>query len=338
MNARYGSALLDIALGTYAAAAAHRVVWHELAAFNTPRSPLSATEVAAYAACGLLLGALSAAGRLSPARILTGQGHTISHHAGRELSQHLLWLVATITIATGWIVTKISAVDFFSPQGLAAAGNIFKALFSPEFAIAGEALSAIVETIFLALMATLFALPFSFALSFFTARTLMKGSRLTFAVYSVLRVAVNFTRSVEPLVWAIIFSVWVGIGPFAGMLALTVATVSSLTKLYSEQIESIDQGPFEAMLATGASPLQVIWFAVVPQIVLPFLSYTMYRWDINVRMATVIGMVGGGGIGTLLIQYQGLARWNEVGLIVLFIAVVVWLMDYLSARIREAIA
>jgi len=81
----------------------------------------------------------------------------------------------------------------------------------------------------------------------------------------------------------------------------------------------------------------VVWYAVVPQIVLPFLSFTIYRWDINVRMATIIGLVGGGGIGTMLMQYQGLARWHEVGLIVLIIAIVVWVMDYISAKIREAI-
>ena len=76
---------------------------------------------------------------------------------------------------------------------------------------------------------------------------------------------------------------------------------------------------------------------MVPQVILPFLSFTIYRWDINVRMATVIGLVGGGGIGTLLMQFQGLARWNEVGLLIIIIAAVVWLMDFLSSKIRESI-
>jgi phosphonate transport system permease protein len=114
-------------------------------------------------------------------------------------------------------------------------------------------------------------------------------------------------------------------------------SIASLAKNYSEQVECIEQGPVEAIEATGANRLQVIWFAVVPQIVLPFLAFTIYRWDINVRMATIIGLVGGGGIGTLLMQYQGLARWNEVGTIIITIAAVVWIMDYLSAKIREAI-
>jgi phosphonate transport system permease protein len=121
------------------------------------------------------------------------------------------------------------------------------------------------------------------------------------------------------------------------MLALMIHTVSSLTKQYSEQIEDIDTGTLEAIDATGAHPIQVVWYAIVPQIIIPFLSFTIYRWDINVRMATIIGLVGGGGIGTMLMQYQGLGLWNEVGLIVLMIAVVVWVMDYVSAKVREAL-
>jgi phosphonate transport system permease protein len=121
------------------------------------------------------------------------------------------------------------------------------------------------------------------------------------------------------------------------MIALLVHTIASNAKLYSEAIENIEEGPMEAIAATGANKIQIVWYAVVPQIVLPFLSFTIYRWDINVRMATIIGLVGGGGIGTMLMQYQGLARWHEVGLIVLMIAFVVWVMDYISARIREAL-
>jgi phosphonate transport system permease protein len=129
----------------------------------------------------------------------------------------------------------------------------------------------------------------------------------------------------------------VGIGPFAGMLALMLHSVASLTKQYSEIVECIFEGPVEGIKATGAGKLQTIRYGVVPQIVLPYISFTIYRWDINVRMATIIGLVGGGGIGTMLIQYQGQALWREVGCIVVVIAVVVWLLDTGSAYIREAI-
>ncbi len=247
------------------------------------------------------------------------------------------WFLFNITFIAGWIVTRISIVDLFSSEGIQGAERIFSSLFQPELGIFDDALFAMIETIYIALLATLISIPITLILSFFTARNLMKESKLSFAVYYVLRMVLNFIRSIEPLIWAIIFSVWVGIGPFAGMIALLVHTIASNAKLYSEAIENIETGPVEAISATGANKVQVVWYAVVPQIVLPFLSFTIYRWDINVRMATIIGLVGGGGIGTMLMQYQGLARWHEVGLLVLMIAFVVWVMDYISARIREAI-
>ena len=246
-------------------------------------------------------------------------------------------LALLLTIVVGWKLTRIRPSALFSADGAGGARRIFGALFTPDWSIIGITLEAMAVTIFIALMATLIAVPIAFAASFFAARNLMRASARARAVYTLSRLVSNFTRSIEPLIWAIIFSVWVGIGPFAGMLALMLHSVASLVKLYSEQIENVDKGPIEAIEATGANWLQVLWYAVVPQIVLPYLSFTIYRWDINIRMATVIGLVGGGGIGTLLIQYQGLARWHEVGTMVITIAVVVWLMDYLSARIREAI-
>lgn len=245
--------------------------------------------------------------------------------------------IVFLTFIAGLYVSQISIREFLSQSGLTGAKRIFTALFQPNLGILEPALFAAVETIYMAFIATTLALPFAFLLGFFAARNLMNGSRLGLAVYYIVRFFLNLTRSIEPLVWAIIFSVWVGIGPFAGMLALMIHSISSLAKLYSEQIENISNGPIEAITATGAHPVQVIWFGVVPQIVLPYLSFTIYRWDINVRMATVIGLVGGGGIGTMLMQYQGLAKWNEVGLLVIVIASVVWVMDYASSKIREAI-
>jgi phosphonate transport system permease protein len=242
-----------------------------------------------------------------------------------------------LTFALGWILTEISFYNLFSEDGITGARNIFTSLFQPNMAILSMVVKAMIETIFIAFMATSIALPIAFIGSFFAARNLTKGTKIGFGIYTTLRLIANFTRSVEPIIWAIIFSVWVGIGPFAGMLALMLHSIASLIKLYSEQIESIDDGPVEAMLATGANRVQMVWYAVVPQIIMPFMGFTIYRWDINIRMATIIGLVGGGGVGTLLMQYQGLAKWNEVGTIVIVIALVVWVMDYLSAKIREAI-
>ena len=155
--------------------------------------------------------------------------------------------------------------------------------------------------------------------------------------YYVARTIFNVIRSVEPLVMAIVFVVWVGVGPFAGALALSLHTTASLAKLYSEQVESIAQGPIEAVTATGATRLQSIIYAVVPQIVPPYIAFTLYRWDINVRMSTIIGFAGGGGIGFLLQQNINLLQYRDAAVQMLAIAIVVSTLDFLSARIRERI-
>lgn len=155
------------------------------------------------------------------------------------------------------------------------------------------------------------------------------------AIYFITRTILNGTRSIESLIMAIVFVIWVGIGPFAGSLALALHTMAALAKLYSEQVESILPGPLEAIQATGANRLQTIVYAVVPQIVSPYTSFTMYRWDINVRMSTIIGFVGGGGIGFLLQQNIQLLHYRAASVQMLAIAVVVALMDYISSIVRE---
>jgi ABC-type phosphate/phosphonate transport system permease subunit len=143
------------------------------------------------------------------------------------------------------------------------------------------------------------------------------------------RTILNTIRSIEPLIMAIVFAIWVGIGPFAGVLALTLHSVAALGKLYSEQVEAIQ--------ATGANQLQTIVYGVIPQIVPPYIAFTIYRWDINVRMSTIIGFVGGGGIGFILQQWINLLRYRQAGVAMLAIAIVVATLDFASARLREAI-
>ena len=192
-----------------------------------------------------------------------------------------------------------------------------------------------IETIFLGMMATLFGILFAIPISFLAARNLMSGSWFSIVIYYITRAFMNIVRSIEPLIWAVIAVQWVGLGPFAGIIALTVHTVAALGKLYSEAIEGIDPGPIEAIQATGASQLQTIMYAVVPQMIPPFVSFSIYRWDINVRLSTVIGLVGGGGIGFILIQYIRLLNFRAAGIAVWFIAITVAILDYVSADIRE---
>jgi phosphonate transport system permease protein len=192
-----------------------------------------------------------------------------------------------------------------------------------------------VETIFLGMMATAFGIVFAIPISFLAARNMMSSTQVTVAIYYATRTFLNIVRSIEPLIWALIAVVWVGLGPFAGIIALTLHSIAALGKLYSEAIEGIDPGPIEAIQATGATRLQVIMYAVVPQMIPAFVSFSIYRWDINVRMSTIIGLVGGGGIGFLLVQYIRLLDYRSAGIAVWFIAVTVAILDYVSAEIRQ---
>jgi phosphonate transport system permease protein len=238
-----------------------------------------------------------------------------------------------LTIAVGYVIVEIQPVKFFTH--FRNAKGIVSGLLHPNLDILTDMLFALAESVMLALMATIVAIPFAFFLSFFAAQNLMKKHWFGRIIYFTVRTISTVFRSIEAIVWAIIFSVWVGIGPFAGMLALMIHSIASLVKLYSEQIENVDNGPIEAVKATGASTLQVWRYAVVPQILGPFLAFTIYRWDINVRMATIVGFVGGGGIGLALQQQQQMLAWRNVGVIMWLIAIVVWVMDIVSAKIRE---
>ena len=157
------------------------------------------------------------------------------------------------------------------------------------------------------------------------------------AVYTVSRGILNFLRAIEPLIMAIVFVVWVSLGPFAGIMALTLHSIAALGKLFSEQIEGIDEGPVEAVTATGANHLQMITYAVIPQVIPPFTAFALYRWDINVRMSTIIGFVGGGGIGFVLSQNISQLRYRQAAVMMIAIAIVVILLDYASSSIRRRI-
>jgi len=192
-------------------------------------------------------------------------------------------------------------------------------------------------TIALALMATTFGAILAVPLSFLAARNLMQFSAVSRAIYYVVRGILNILRAIEPLIMAIVFVVWVGLGPFAGVLALTVHSIAALGKLYSESIESIETGPIEAVTAVGANRPQIVWYAVLPQVLPSFIAFTIYRWDINVRMSTIIGFVGGGGIGFLLQQWIRLTDFRAAGTAIIAIAVVVTALDFLSSAVRRRV-
>ena len=193
------------------------------------------------------------------------------------------------------------------------------------------------ETIALAFIATVLAVLFALPVSLLASRNLMGANPFTRAVYYLVRTFLNIFRSIETLIWAIVFAVWVGPTPFAGTLALFVHSVAALGKLYSEAIEGIEPGPIEAVRATGANWLQVVVYAVLPQFMPSFLSFTLYRWDINVRMSTVIGLVSDAGLGFLIVQWIRLGSFEAMATTILAIVLVVAALDYVSAALRQRI-
>lgn len=234
-----------------------------------------------------------------------------------------------------WMITEIDLRELFQPAPtfLRLVGDFLKIDLAEN--VVAKVVQQMLITVFQALLATtlgsLIALPFSFL----AAKNLTGRSCLLAWLYYLTRATFNVLRSIEALLYVAIFVFWVGIGPFAGMLALAVTTFALIGKLFSEAIENIEPGPIEAITATGGNRLQMIAYAILPQIVPPFVSYLIYQWDINIRMATIIGFAGGGGIGLTLSTFFGSLQYHKAGTVVLFIVVVVAVMDFTSAKLRE---
>ena len=200
-----------------------------------------------------------------------------------------------------------------------------------------DVVNAIMVTIFMALIATTAGTIVAAPVSFLAARNIMGNSLIGKALYGLTRSLLNITRSYDSLVLATVFALWLTFGPFAGVLALTIVTIASLGKLFSEAVENIDPGPLEAVHASGANPVQVIMYAVIPQIIPDFISYIIYHWDINVRISTILGFVGGGGIGFYLSQRINVLEYRKAGTAIWAIVAVVWAMDFFSAEIRKKV-
>ena len=166
-----------------------------------------------------------------------------------------------------------------------------------------------------------------------------RGERLLRAVpYHLSRLILNVFRSVPDILWALVFVVALGLGPFPGTLALAVHSAGVLGKLYSETLEAVPSRPVEALTATGASDLQSFLFGRLPQAMSSFTSLTLYQWECNIRSATILGFVGAGGIGQQILLSMNLFDYPKVATLVGATIVVVLLVDRLSAAIRRRLA
>ena len=147
----------------------------------------------------------------------------------------------------------------------------------------------------------------------------------------------NALRSINELVFALIFVSAVGLGPFAGVLAIALHATGMLAKFCAEEVEGVDRGPIEAMQATGAGRMQVILFGIVPQVIPAFISYSIYRFDVSIRAATILGLVGAGGLGFSLIKTMKLFKYHETATCILVIFAIVFVSDWVCARVRSRI-
>ena len=237
------------------------------------------------------------------------------------------WLGAAALLAV--IAWHIEANPARLVRGAPWMWDFVRRMVPPDLRVLPSALVGAVATIEIALLGTGLAAALAVPLGFLSARNVAPPT-----LYYGVRTALNFFRSIDTLVYALLFVAAVGLGPFPGMLAVVAYTTTSLAKLYSETIEGIEPGPVDAIRATGATRLQVLRFGILPQVLPLFLSYVLYRFESNVRAATVLGFVGAGGIGLYLQTYLRMIDYPAASTVLLVTVVMVMLVDFASARIR----
>jgi phosphonate transport system permease protein len=204
--------------------------------------------------------------------------------------------------------------------------------FPPDFSGWERYFNEMLLTIAMGIWGTILCLFITVPMSFAGAQNVAPAW-----LYQITRRIMDFLRALNELVLALIFVAAVGLGPFPGILALAIGSAGSLGKLLSEAIEAVDPGQVEAVRATGASPFMVIVYGYFPQIMPLFVSYTLYRLEINVRAATILGLVGAGGIGFFLQEAMRSFDWKATCAILIMIFVTVFLVDFASARLRRSI-
>lgn len=212
---------------------------------------------------------------------------------------------------------------------------ILAGIFSPDWGYVydpgGEdLLRGLLDTVAIAILGTFIAGILCIPFAFMAANNIMKNK----AVVGINKFILSFIRVFPDIVLALLFIKAVGPGEFAGVLALGIGAIGMLGKLISESIENVDLSAKEALIATGANPIKTFIFAIVPQVLPNYFSFVMYRLEVNMRAATVLGVIGAGGIGTPLIFALSVRDWERVGIILLGIIVMVTIVDIISSKIR----
>jgi phosphonate transport system permease protein len=227
-----------------------------------------------------------------------------------------------------------------------------KKLFPPDFSapVMRETFKGTIETFAISFMGTVMAVVIALSIVFFASRNLIYSGLLyemepkqgwkraaRMLPYLAAKSLLNILRTIPEMVWALIFVFLVGLGPFPGVLALGVHTGGVLGKLFGEVLEDVDNQPIESLQSTGASRLQILFYGIAPQVLPQFISYTLYRWEVNIRVAAVLGLVGAGGLGQRIHIAISLFLENQLLTLIIAIYVLVTIVDYLSAYLRRKV-
>ncbi|MBI3373286.1 MAG: phosphonate ABC transporter, permease protein PhnE [Betaproteobacteria bacterium] len=257
--------------------------------------------------------------------------HMFSHSASQRLRQWLGW-----TIVAGLTLYCLYRFDFVSLGFLHGvskfAAVVVAQLFPPTgFDNLPMFIKVMGETIAMAFIGTLLGAAFAFPLSFLASKNMTRSRPVQFGT----RRFADLLRSFDYLIWALIFVRALGLGPLAGIMAIAIVETGTFIKLYSEAIENLDRKQIDGVTAAGGNGLQTIRFGVLPQVLPMMLSNTLYMFEHNVRSASILGIVGAGGIGFLLADRLRAYELQEACLIIMVLVVAVYAIDYLSKTLRE---
>lgn len=258
----------------------------------------------------------------------------IQRNSWQKYGPYIIALVVVLIFIWAFTGIPLSTVK---PQAMQVTRSIINGLFHPEWSYVytgdGEDLvSALIETLAIAFLGTFISAILTLPFAFLAART-KKGF---FTPRSTLgKLILTIIRVFPEIVLAIMFIKAVGPGAYAGVLAVSIHSIGMLGKLFSEAIENIDRGPNEAIVAAGGSTLDGLTLATIPAVLPEFMNYTLYRFEIAVRSAAILGIVGAGGIGAPLIFALQTRQWPKVGIILLGIIVMVTVIDFLSGQLRK---
>ena len=239
-------------------------------------------------------------------------------------------LIASLVFVT--IDLEINFITLFS-ESSKYFGDIFNRMLPPDFSNLNNLMLAMFETIEIAYLGTFIAIVLSIPVGLFSARNLAPN----YLIFLTARIITIFFRAIPEFIIAMILVIAVGFGAIPGVLALGLHTMGFLAKFYAEDIEHVNKGPIEALKSSGASKRQIISFAIIPQIIPSFVANNLYILDRNIRMATMLGIVGAGGIGYELQSSFRMFEYQKVSAIIVIIFVTIFLIDHLSSFIRSKI-